>query len=73
MTRLSQKAKILAYMKSGGKITPAIAYEKFGCLRLSQRIIEIQEENRNAYGWIKGTIQKGWKKTRYSRVRTYSL
>ena len=39
MNRLSQKAKILAYMRSGKKITPAIAYEKFGCLRLSERIL----------------------------------
>jgi len=66
MIRLSQKSKILAYMKSGKKITPAIAYEKFGCLRLSERV-----------SWrelgVDYSIQKGWKKTRYSRVRTYYL
>ena len=40
MNRLSQKAKILAYMKSGKKITPAIAQ----CLRsLSDELTELRE------------------------------
>jgi len=71
MTRLSQKAKILAYMKKGRKITPAIAYEKFGCLRLSERIREIRYDLVMSRG--NRDIQKGWEKTRYSRVRTYFL
>jgi len=40
MNRLSQKSKILAYMKSGKKITPAIAQ----CLRsLSDELTELRE------------------------------
>ena len=71
MIRLSQKSKILAYMKSGKKITPAIAYEKFGCLRLSERMREIRYDLVMSRG--NRDIKKGWKKTRYSRVRTYYL
>ena len=71
MNRQSQKTKILAYMKSGKKITPAIAYEKFGCLRLSERIRECIYDLAMQQNYK--TIKKGWKKTRYSRVRTYSF
>jgi len=75
MNRLSQKAKILAYMKSGKKITTYISFVKFGCTNLPKRICEIQEDfNRqctNPKDWME--VQKGWKKTKYSRVRTYYL
>lgn len=44
-TQMSQNEKILKYLKSHKKgLTPAQAYEKFGCLRLSARIFELREE-----------------------------
>ena len=75
MIRQSQKSRILKYLLSGKKITPMIAYEKFGCLRLSERIREciydLAMSDNNDHNL---TIQKGWKQVnRYTRVRVYWL
>ena len=73
MKRKSQKDKILAYMLSGKRITPALAYEKFGCLRLSERIREIQfDRDLDMQVFVKD-IKKDWKKTKYSQVMEYWL
>ena len=41
---MSQAEKILKYLKTHKRgITPQIAYEKFGCLRLSGRIFDLKE------------------------------
>ena len=42
-TCLSQKKKILAYMREGKGITQLTASRKFGCYRLSARIAEIKK------------------------------
>ena len=43
--QMSQNERILNYLKKHKKgITPAEAYEKFGCLRLSARIFDLREE-----------------------------
>lgn len=71
MKRTSQKDRILRYMLSGKKITQAIAYEKFGCFRLSERIREIQRDFDLSSKQIRD-IQKGWKKIRKGvQVREY--
>lgn len=41
---LSQNTRILAYLKSGKKLTPITALEKFGCFRLSARILNLREQ-----------------------------
>ncbi len=75
--RQSQKSRILKYLQSGKKITPAIAYEKFGCLRLSERIREIEKDfwNGPKSGWkdFQKNVKRGWHKTRHSRVMSYWL
>ena len=43
-TSASQKAKILAYMQAGNKITPIEALEKYGCFRLGARIADLKED-----------------------------
>lgn len=40
----SQKARILAYMQAGNRITPIEALEKYGCFRLGARIADLKEE-----------------------------
>ena len=41
---MSQNDKILKYLKTHKRgITPQIAYEKFGCLRLSGRIFDLKK------------------------------
>lgn len=41
---MTQNEMILKYLKSHKGITPAQAYEKFGCLRLSGRIFDLREQ-----------------------------
>lgn len=41
---LSQKKRILAYMKAGHGITGLEALELFGCFRLPARIADIRED-----------------------------
>lgn len=43
----SQKARILAYMLAGNRITPIEALEKFGSFRLGARIADLREEGWN--------------------------
>ena len=71
----SQKDRILQYMKSGKKITPAIAYKKFGCLRLSERIREcIYDIDYEPVKFNHRTIKKGWKRiNKRTRVMEYWL
>ena len=44
MPELTQNQKILEYLKSGKKLTPLEALNKFGCLRLSARIFNLKEQ-----------------------------
>ena len=44
MPGLTQNQRILEYLKSGKKLTPLVALEKFGCFRLSARIFNLREE-----------------------------
>ena len=39
---MSQNTKILKFLKSGRSITPIIALNVFGCLRLSARIADLK-------------------------------
>ena len=69
----SQKDRILAYMKSGKKITPAITYEKFGCLRLSERIRELLPLF-GSPGNGADSLKKSWKRiSKRTRVMQYWL
>jgi len=40
----SQKARILKYLKSGGKLTALKALEYFNCMSLAQRIMDLRNE-----------------------------
>lgn len=40
----SQNGQIEAHLKSGKTITPLLALNKFGCLRLSGRIYDLRKE-----------------------------
>jgi len=39
---MSQNTQILEYLKQGNRITPIDALSKFGCFRLSGRILELR-------------------------------
>ena len=62
---MTQKTRILEYLKTGKGITPLIAMDRFNCYRLSQRIIEIE---RDGY-----TIEHKWYPLRKGRCMSYRL
>lgn len=41
----SQKARILAYLQKGNRITSLEALHLFGCLRLASRIADLRKDN----------------------------
>jgi hypothetical protein len=41
---MSQKDQILHYLKTKRQLTPLEALKKFGCLRLSGRILELRQD-----------------------------
>ena len=55
---MSQNTQILSYLKQGKKITPIDALNKFGCFRLSARILNLRTEG---YNIITENITKGGK------------
>ena len=40
---MSQAAAIRAYLEAGNTLTPAEAYERFGCLAMHSRAAELRE------------------------------
>jgi len=42
--RMTQKDKILAYMKTYGAITPVDAMREFSCMRLGARIADLKKD-----------------------------
>lgn len=55
MQKKSQKQQILSHLRRGRPITQWTASYKYGCLRLSERIRELQKD-----GWL---VRKQWTKT----------
>lgn len=49
MKKLSQKAEIRRYLEAGGKLTQLAALNFWGCMRLSSRIGEINEDLHNEW------------------------
>lgn len=49
MGKRSQRDRITSYLKSGKKITPLLALNRFGCLRLSARIMDIKEDLKDSH------------------------
>lgn len=43
----SQRLEILKHLKKGRSVTPLEALEKWGCMRLSGRIIELRRAGHN--------------------------
>lgn len=55
----SQKTRILSWLKSGRTLTPIQALNKFGCFRLSGRILELRRDGHEieTIPFRKGRIQ----------------
>lgn len=39
---MSQQDHILAYLRAGGRLTPKLALDRFGCFRLAARIYDLK-------------------------------
>ena len=65
----SQNAKILAYLKTVGPITPLIALSQFGCQRLAARIHDLTNKENVAILTVIKTDSNGTKYAEYSMVR----
>ena len=65
MTPQTQNQAILAYLETGARLTPLEALERFGCFRLSGRILELRRQGWNIASEL---IQVGQK-----RVAQYRL
>lgn len=55
---MSQNQQILKHLKSGKSLTPLEALKRFGCWRLSGRILELRQQ-----GWpvVTRTVRRGGK------------
>ena len=61
---MSQNKQILNYLLSGKKLTPLTALNKFGCFRLSARILDLRKEGHNIT--TKNVTRKGKTFAEYS-------
>tara|TARA_R100000406_G_scaffold86461_1_gene70496 strand:- start:70 stop:267 length:198 start_codon:yes stop_codon:yes gene_type:complete len=61
---MSQNTQILNYLLSGKKLTPLTALNKFGCFRLSARILDLRKEGHNIT--TKNVTRKGKTFAEYS-------
>lgn len=57
---MTQNQAILKHLKAGKSITALEALSKFGCLRLSARILEIKQMGYNIERKWVGRNQKSW-------------
>lgn len=64
--RITQKEKILAYLKEHGKITDAEAYNLFACRRCGARIWDLRSE-----GYLITTVRTT-KKNRFGQYTTFA-
>ena len=67
---ITQSARILAYMQQGGSLTGLEALQKFGCMRLGARILDLKKA-----GY---TIEDSWEVHKnesgeYKRYKRYKL
>lgn len=66
----SQTNQILAHLQSGGSITPLEALERFGCLRLGARILDLRNAGHCINSELVHDQHTGKRYARYSLVRS---
>lgn len=68
--RMTQKDKILAYMRTYGAITPVDAMREFSCMRLGARIADLKKDGYSIHTEMVGGRNKFGEATHYA---AYSL
>jgi len=64
---LTQKDKIIAYIKKYGSITPLDALREFSCMRLATRIFELKEDGYDIVTKIEKSKNKSGEPVHYAR------
>lgn len=57
---MTQKQRILDYLKSGKRLTPLEALDLFGCMRLASAVHELKQEGHDIRTTIVGNDHKRW-------------
>lgn len=65
--KLTQKDKIIAYIRKYGSITPLDALREFGCMRLATRIFELKEDGYKIKAVIEKNKNKNGEPVHYAR------
>lgn len=68
--RESQNASIMRYLTEHGKITQAVAYERFRCFRLASRINELRKRGYDIETRYEQSINANGRAVRYA-IYTY--
>lgn len=66
---MTQFERILRHLKAGRAITPAQAWRRYGCMRLSARIYDLKRAGHNIRT-EPHTVRDGTIVARYSLIRT---
>lgn len=61
---MTQNERIAKYLKSGKRLTPAMAEQRFGCTRLAARIYELRHNERMTIDNVDGAYVLGTKRSR---------
>ena len=67
--KLSQKKRILKYMKDFGSITTYDAFKDIGCTKLTTRISELRKEGYLIIGTAETSTNRYGEKVTYNRYR----
>ena len=70
---MSQSQQILAYMQAGNTITPLVALQRFGCLRLGARIYDLKRAGYPIAAAMVDDVRTGKRYACYSMVRSGGL
>ena len=69
---MSQEMQILSYLQNGNRISPLEALQRFGCFRLSARILQLRNQgypitthrvSNGKKSWAEYELAEGHKKT----------
>lgn len=66
----SQTDQILTHLQSGGSITPLEALERFGCLRLGARILDLRNAGHCISSELVNNQYTGKRYARYTLVQS---
>lgn len=66
---MSDKNKVLEWLKSGRPITPIEALSELGCYRLGARVFELRQEGHNIVTEMVETTDRNGEKCRFAKYR----